>query len=119
MTGTEPMPEDALQPRGRALWDDVLGTYDVGPAEAVLVLELCRLADHIDRLQEATVTAPLTSPGSTGQAVAHPLLAELRAGRRQLVDLVAALHSPAPPADPFDTLAKSMAASTSARRRRS
>ena len=94
MTGTVPSPGDALHPRGRALWDSVLTAYELDPAESDLLLEVCRLVDHLERVHTAVLAEPLTSPGSTGQPVASPLLAELRAGRRQLVELVATLHIP-------------------------
>ncbi|MEO7981067.1 MAG: hypothetical protein ABI807_09280 [Sporichthyaceae bacterium] len=46
---------------------------------------MARLLDHLHALH-AALAGQLTSTGSTGQTVAHPLLAELRAGRRELLE---------------------------------
>lgn len=79
--------------RGEALHDSVSKTYALDPAETEILVEVGRLLDHINAVH-AAVGGELTSTGSTGQLVAHPLLGELRAARRQLVELLAALNIP-------------------------
>ena len=72
-------PPAGLSGPGRALWTATLADYTLDPAERVVLAELCRVADRLDRLAGELAAAPLTVPGSTGQQVAHPLLAEARA----------------------------------------
>ena len=99
--------------RGIALLARVTGAYALDATESEILTEACRLLDHLDRVQEAVLAEPLTSPGSTGQPTAAPLLAELRAGRRQLLEMLAALRLPATEEpDPFDALAESLSRPT-------
>jgi hypothetical protein len=45
----KPAPKD-LQKRGRATWRAVFARYELNPVEELLVHELCRVADVLDRL---------------------------------------------------------------------
>jgi hypothetical protein len=45
----KPAPSD-LQKRGRATWRAVFGRYELNPVEELLLHELCRIADVLDRL---------------------------------------------------------------------
>jgi hypothetical protein len=84
-----------LREPGRRLWAAVVGGYMLTPAEIEMLSEACRTVDELDRLTRAVRALPeLTTAGSTGQVVAHPLLAEVRAHRRILERLAAALHLP-------------------------
>jgi hypothetical protein len=45
----KPSPSD-LSKRGRATWRAVFSRYELNPVEELLVHELCRIADLLDRL---------------------------------------------------------------------
>ena len=94
--------------RGAALHDRIEAAYAPTATESEVLVELARLLDHLDALHTA-LACQLTSTGSTGQAVAHPLLAELRAGRRQLLELLAALRLPSSEKpDAYDALVEQL-----------
>ena len=80
---------------GRRLWAAVAASYVLTPAEVSVLVEACRTADELDRLERALRRLPaLTVSGSMGQPRAHPLLAEARAHRLLLERLTAALNLP-------------------------
>ncbi|WP_156763823.1 hypothetical protein [Mycobacterium sp. 852002-50816_SCH5313054-b] len=65
-----------LNSRGRAFWKAVTERYEMNPAEALILHELCRVADELDRVDsELKIAGELVVNGSTGQPRAHPLLA--------------------------------------------
>jgi hypothetical protein len=65
------------------------------PGERALLVEACRTADELGRLEKAVRALPeLTVEGSTGQPRAHPLFAEVRAHRQLLERLTSALALP-------------------------
>jgi len=80
-----------LGPRGKRLWKGVHEDFEVGTAERELLIEACRSADELDRLQEVIRDAKLIQPGSMGQPAAHPLLRELSQLRHVYVRLLAQL----------------------------
>lgn len=83
-----------LGKKGRALWDDVLAGFDLGPHEIRLLEDACREIDLIERLETSLRDAPLTVKGSQGQEVANPLVQELRQHRNSLKGLLGALNLP-------------------------
>jgi hypothetical protein len=77
------------------LWESVADKFVLNPGELAVLVEACRTADELDRLERAVRKLPeLTTTGSTGQIKAHPLLQELRNHRVVLERLTAALALP-------------------------
>jgi hypothetical protein len=72
------------------------GEFELNPVELVLLGEACRTVDTLATIAAALDGVSLTTTGSTGQTVAHPLLAEARAQRRVLDQLCRALALPLP-----------------------
>lgn len=89
-----PPPADLGEP-GRQLWEQVVNDFELGPDELGALVEACRTTDELDDLRAALRSAPLTVLGSTGQPVAHPLLAEIRRHRDTLARLLERLNLPA------------------------
>jgi hypothetical protein len=78
-------------PAGRRLWRDVVHAWDLGEADLLLLRQAVDVADRVDRLAGlARKTTPVIQ-GRLGQLVPSPLAVELRAERRLLVQLLAAL----------------------------
>lgn len=84
-----------LRAAGRRLWAEVTADFDLGPDEIGALREACRTADELDDLRAALKGQPMTVPGSTGQPVANPLLAEVRRHRATLAQLLERLSLPA------------------------
>jgi hypothetical protein len=68
--------------------------FEPSPSELELLVEACRTLDRCEALTTAVREEPLTTVGSRGQTVAHPLLAELRAERLLLARLLSQLGIP-------------------------
>ncbi len=84
---THPKAPTGLGKRGRQLWNDVVGTYELRPDELLTLHELARCADSIDVMEAELKGGPLMVPGSTGQLRPHPLLAEVRGARQVYAQL--------------------------------
>jgi CelD/BcsL family acetyltransferase involved in cellulose biosynthesis len=84
---------------GRALWRDINREYGLAPHESAILVQVCRTVDRLDAIEAELATAPLVVPGSTGQPVRHPLLAEQRMQARVLESLSRALSIPLPGED--------------------
>jgi hypothetical protein len=80
--------------RGRALWRDTLAAYQLDPLEQMALLQICRRVDELDRIDLALRGAKPTTTGSTGQTVANPLLAEVRAHSETLRNLTKLMNLP-------------------------
>lgn len=92
MTADRPNPPADLGREGRALWRQVVADYVFRADEAALFGEMCRTVDRLAAIRKALAEAPsLVTAGSTGQARAHPLLGEERAGQLVLVRLASQL----------------------------
>src|SRR5260221_9106650 len=87
-------PPAGLAQSGRALWRETLSEYGLNPAESLMLTQLCRAADRLDAIETELSGADLTVEGSTGQPVAHPLLAEWKATARVAASLARALPLP-------------------------
>ena len=82
---------------GRELWDSIAPNYELRPDEWRILLDACREADIIQRLEDELADAPLMVSGSMGQLVASPLVSEVRQHRATLKTLLAALKIPDSP----------------------
>lgn len=80
-----------LGARGRAFWRRTVGEYELTPAEAELLVEVCRVLDTCADLAEAIRADGTTVAGSKGQPRVHPAIAELRAQRLALGRLLGQL----------------------------
>jgi hypothetical protein len=93
------MAEDVKRPsglraRGRRYWDAVTGEFDLASTELELLRELCGTLDEIDLLKAVLRKDGVTTAGSKGQVVAHPVLVELRGARLLLSRLAGQLDLP-------------------------
>lgn len=86
-----PEPPPGLAAGGRKLWREVAKEHPLRPDERRILLEASREVDLLDVLQEVLQETPLTTTGSMGQLVAHPILSELRQHRGTLNTLIRAL----------------------------
>ena len=82
-----------LTTKGRKLWNDVVKTYELRVDELRVLEEACRESDLVDELDAELAhrlknNLGLTTSGSTGQTVMHPLVGEIRAHRATLSRLL-------------------------------
>jgi hypothetical protein len=80
-----------LAARGRKLWHDVTKSHNLRPDQLQILLEYCREADLLDDLSAERKGAPITSRGSMGQEVEHPVLSALRQHRSTFTTMYRAL----------------------------
>ena len=73
----KPAPRD-LRTSGKTLWRNIIGAYVLDSAEVVLLHQLCRSVDVLDRLHADLAEMGVTVSGSTGQPRANPMLNEIR-----------------------------------------
>lgn len=90
---TPKMPSRLNAP-GQRLWTDTLAKYVLRTDELMVLEAACREADLIGRIERQLVKESLTTSGSMGQTVAHPLLGEVRQHRAALASLLRALKLP-------------------------
>jgi hypothetical protein len=118
------MPTDARPPAklgkaGRDLFKQIVDVYELRPDEVRILLDACREADLVDRLEKAlSLEGELTTEGSMGQLVITPLLSEIRQHRAVLANLLKALKLPAgKPGEPDEKASVAEAARKAARAR--
>lgn len=83
-----------LQAAGKRLWRSITTEFDLEsePHKVQILVEACRVVDAIAELDKAAAEAPLTVKGSMGQPVISPFIAEARAQRSLLAQLLARLN---------------------------
>lgn len=94
MAVRRPKTPDGLGPEGTKLWREIVSTFDVTeePHKRRILLDACKTADLIERLDEAMQGQPLTASGSMGQLVIHPLISQSQSSRTQLAQLLSRLN---------------------------
>jgi len=86
-----------LRDAGKAMWARFTGKYDFRPDELVVLEKACRASDRIATMEDELGDA-VTSTGSMGQVVVHPLIPEIRAHEALVARLLASLKIPDDPA---------------------
>lgn len=82
---------DGLGEAGQALWREVRADWELRPDEDRLLHAACRTLDEIERMQATLADASPVVTGSKGQVRPHPLIAEVRAHRLALRQLLASV----------------------------
>jgi DNA polymerase III psi subunit len=74
---------ESLASAGAALWSQVVESYDLRADELATLEDACSITDMIAALSAswAELGKPLTTKGSMGQEVIHPLIGEIRTQR--------------------------------------
>jgi hypothetical protein len=85
-----------LGPAGSRLWRSTVEVFDFTgePHKVQILTQACRVTDIVAELDEAADEAPLTVKGSMGQSVISPFIAEARAQRALLAQLLGRLGLP-------------------------
>ena len=85
-----------LGPSGTALWKSVVTKYDLRADELVTLEDACRITDMIAALSSAWAEdgQPMTTKGSMGQLVIHPLIDKLADHRMKRATLLGRLRLP-------------------------
>lgn len=82
-----------LNDAGEALWVKVTGKYTLRADELVTLEAACRASDRVSAM-EFERDGSVTSTGSMGQLIVHPLIPEIRAHEAQVASLLAKLKLP-------------------------
>lgn len=79
----KPPAPDVLSEVGLKVWGSITGKYELRPDELLTLEDACALSEMIDALSTAWADEgkPLTTKGSMGQLVTHPLISEIRTHR--------------------------------------
>lgn len=82
-----------LRTAGGKLWRSITTEFKLvnDPHKLQILEQACRVADVVAELDDAANTGPLTVKGSMGQQVISPFIAEARAQRALLSQLLARL----------------------------
>lgn len=98
-------PPKGLARAGRALWRDATKDYVFDPTEIPVLLQMCRISDHLEALESELSTesgdfsaGSALVKGSRGQPVISPILQEIRLQSLALAKLATALELPDPKA---------------------
>jgi phage terminase small subunit len=95
-TSRPPRPPRGLGSAGRALWREVVRDYVLDPAEAAILLQMCRLSDELEAINDELSAQNACVPGSRGQATVNPLIVEARLTSLTLAKLAKTLSLPRP-----------------------
>ena len=81
---------------GKAQWASIAKSYTLRPDELTVLEDACRTSDMIAALAEAWAEAgsPMTTKGSMGQLVIHPLIAEMDKHRKSRAQFLRQLALP-------------------------
>ena len=81
---------------GRAQWSSIAGSYSLRPDEVTVLEDVCRTADMLSALTAAWVDrgSPMTTSGSMGQLVIHPLISEMDKHRKSRAQFLKQLALP-------------------------
>ena len=90
---------NGLKTQGKALWQSVVKVYVLRPDEIRILERACRTMDRIDEMDRRLKAEGLTSVGSMGQDVAHPLLGEVRQHEATFARLMKQLDLPDEPGE--------------------
>ena len=95
MTTKHPAP-DTLAAPGKALWAKIVETYELRADELATLEDACAATDMIAALTSVWEGEgrPVTTKGSMGQQVIHPLIGEIRIQRKARNDLWKQLKLP-------------------------
>ena len=63
-----------LKSKGKRLWQEVTGAYQLRSDELDVLEDVCREADLIDKIETELASADLMTTGSMGQMVVNPLI---------------------------------------------
>jgi hypothetical protein len=92
-----PDPPDGLEGRGERLWRSIHDQHPtIGDAEREVVLEACRLADRLERLDAICRVSEPVNETDKAALITHPAFAESRQQQNLLKQLVASLRLPDP-----------------------
>lgn len=93
---SKPDAPKSLKAAGAALWDDVVATYDLRADELRVLEAACAAKDMVDAFEQAWADEgyPLTTKGSMGQLVEHPLIGSIDKQRKALAAFVRQLKLP-------------------------
>ena len=95
MTSTpKPATLRALKAAGKKLWQETVKVYDLRQDELEVLRAAAAEADLIAEMAAELNGAPLTTAGSMGQMVTHPLLPEIRQHRATQAALLRSLKLP-------------------------
>ena len=83
---------------GKAQWSSIAGSYKLRPDEFTVLEDACRTADMITLLRQewALADCPMTTKGSMGQLVIHPLIPAIGAHRKARAAFLKQLGLPDP-----------------------
>ena len=82
-----------LNESGKRLWNRVLKTFELADHEELVLLQACRLADNLDRLQLDLGTGSMMLESSQGSRI-HPAAVEARQQSLALAKVMASLRIP-------------------------
>lgn len=92
-------PPTSLATSGGALWNDIVTKYDLRADELRTLEDACAAVDMVAALTSVWEDEgrPVTTKGSMGQQVIHPLIGEIRTQRAALNMLLKSLKLPDEP----------------------
>lgn len=84
-----------LGAKSKRVWKGYIERYELNPGEQRILEDACRQVDLIERMErDVKGLKKLTTTGSMGQLVEHPLVKELRQHRATLAALLSKIKLP-------------------------